>query len=115
MCDEGNHARSGSEDEQYLGISNPDSQQFIYEYDDELEFGYDERDENAGFDTVETQSKMGVDWGDVALGAIALGAAIETMVSSNDNGRKKKKHTPKTESHDKKKKHNLDHGYDLSL
>ena len=115
VCDERNHTRSGSEDEQYRGISNPDSQQFIDEYGDELELGYDEADENAGFDPVETQSKVGVDWGDVAIGAIALGAAIETMVSPNDNGRKKKNHTPKTESRDKKKRHNHDHGYDLSL
>jgi hypothetical protein len=115
VCNEGNHAGRGSEIESYHRISNPDSQQFTDQYDDEAEFRYDEADENAGLDAAETQSKVGVGWGDVALGAIALGAAIETMVNSNDNGRKKKNYTPKTESRDKKKRPTRDHGYDLSL
>lgn len=115
VCDEGNNARSDSENEPYHGISNPDSQQFTDQYDNEIEFGYSGTNEDEGFDTVENKSEVGVDWGNVALGAIALGAAIETMVNSNDSGRKKKNHAPKTESRDKKKRHNHDHGYDLGL
>ncbi|HBL83295.1 MAG: hypothetical protein A2Y17_10235 [Clostridiales bacterium GWF2_38_85] len=97
-------------------FQNDESQQFSGEYNDEIEFGYDGADENEGFDTSENQSKMGADWGDIALGAIALGAAIETMVGGRkDNEKQKKKQKQHNGKQRKKQDQKHKNDYDLSM
>lgn len=65
------------------------------EDDGEYELGYDESFEDTGYEPSQDKSKVGADWGDVALGAIALGAAIERMVTPPYEEHKQKKQKKK--------------------
>lgn len=85
------------------------------EYNNEYEFEYDGTDENEGFDTVEDQSKVDHDWGDIANSVIALGASVEAMVDKDDNDRKKQQKKQKKQGNNHKKKQQHKDDYDLSM
>lgn len=99
----------------FNGFTNKEYNEVGGEYDNRYEFEYNGTDEIEGFDTVENQSKVDHDWGDIANSVIALGASIEAMVNNDDNDRKKqqKKQKRQGNSHKKKQQHKDD--YDLSM
>lgn len=76
------------------------------EVDGESELGYDELFEDAGYEPSQDKGEVGADWGDVALGAIALGAAIERMVTPpNEEHKQKKQKKKKGQGKNHKKSH----------
>jgi hypothetical protein len=84
-----------------------------FELEDDGDFEeYDDGNANEGFNTVEAQSKVGVDWGDTAVAALTLAASIENMVNAgNDERQKKKKVVSEAELSEHKKHHRKSQGY----
>ena len=50
----------------------------------------DERDEDEGFDSLEVEAEMGINWGDIAVDSLYLAADIASIGENNND-----KHKPK--------------------
>lgn len=112
MDNAGSQRRDRPDGQQYE-LQDEKLNQYSGQYDDEFDFEYDGADENEGFDTVENQSKVDHNWGDIANSVIALGDSIETMVDKKTaEKRKQKKYAPaKSQKKNQHKSH--DRGMEL--
>lgn len=79
--------------------------------------GDDERTENAGLDTVETQTEMGGGWSDIAVNGLYVVANL-AMIGGMDNDKPKSKYVRERKHGQKKKKQDeqsQDEGYEMKM
>jgi hypothetical protein len=76
------------------------------------ERGYDGDAANEGFISCKVQNQVGVDWGDIAVDALALAASIEAMVE-NPKQKRRKAVTPGAEAARKRQKKKPDREWSM--
>lgn len=76
---------------------------------------YDDGIESEGFDTLEAETEMDTDWGDIAVNTAYLAADLQMMFGGTDDRKPQKKKTVRERKHGQKKKEDQSQNNDFEL
>ena len=76
---------------------------------------YDDGIESEGFDTLEVETEMDTDWGDIAVNTAYLAADLQMMFGGTDDRKPQKKKTVRERKHGQKKKEDQNQNNDFEM